>query len=69
MLLEITPLAHIGVNKDTLDAGGALPSWNQHRNVAFHYGAPFFSRPALNESSGSENQNLLCCILNAVFCI
>ena len=22
-----------------------------------------------NESSGSENQNLLCCILNAVFCI
>ena len=31
--------------------------------------APFFSRPALNKSLGSENLNLLCCILNAVFCI
>ena len=26
------------------------------------YQAPFFSRPALNEFLGSENQNLLCCI-------
>ena len=31
--------------------------------------APFFSRLALNEFLGSENLNLLCCILNAVFCI
>ena len=31
--------------------------------------APFSRRLALNQFLGSENLNLLCCILNAVFCI
>ena len=46
-----------------------LPLPPDAANLPHQARAPFFSRPALNEFLGPENQNLLCCILNAVFCI
>ena len=53
------------------EAGSALRSTYDRKvqGAAAACQAPFFSRPALNEFLGPENQNLLCCILNAVFCI